>query len=287
VNHIKSWFPWLILGVVSSLNQLRAVENGTNGSFNTTAPTSSDVPNWNLGWTQPTGQTGVTGWDYVGSVNGASAVYLGNNWVLTAGHVGAGTFTLVGTDYSVVSGSAQGIMDANGTADLTLFKLTLAPNLPSLNVSTSAPTPFSAQQTGSFVAMIGYGGGRGETWGFNTVTQIDLLIQPRGFGFVSTDFETVYGTTTSGANSVTNNYTLVGGDSGGGAFIYNSSFGGWELAGINEAVDSSGDSVMVQLSSYTSQIDSIIGTPEPSSAMFLTAGILVILAHSRSSRCKY
>jgi len=41
------------------------------------------------------------------------------------------------------------------------------------------------------------------------------------------------------------------------------------------------------LSSYTSQIDSIIGTPEPSSAMFLTAGILVILAHSRSSRCKY
>jgi len=57
-----------------------------NGAYDTTAPTSANIPNWNTGWPA----SNATGWNYVGQDNGSSAVYLGNGWVLTAAHVGAG-----------------------------------------------------------------------------------------------------------------------------------------------------------------------------------------------------
>jgi len=124
------------------------------------------------------------------------------------------------------------------------------------------------------VAMIGFGGGQGKTWGYNTVTENNLSVQVTGFSYTTTDFETDYA-------PPVNDYYLVPGDSGGGDFIYNSTSGQWELAGINEAIDESNNSYLVQLSAYASEINSIIVTPEPSSAVFLGFGVPALLWRSR------
>ena len=263
----KRFLVTLILLFLLLGSPARAILVGSS-TYNTAAPTGSDIANWSTGW----GAVGVTGWDYVGTVNGASGVYLGNNWVLTAAHVGAGNFTLGSTSYAVV-GTPQLI----GSADLTLFQISTAPNLPSLTIATTAPVVFSRNNSGSSVAMIGYGGGNGKTWGVNTVTannqpiSVSVGTPPNQTNYgPTTDFETAYGTTTHGSSSVTNNAQLVLYDSGGGDFVYNSATSNWTLAGINEAnnpISSNPgfyDSYMVQLSSYATQIDAVIAVPEPS-----------------------
>jgi hypothetical protein len=281
---------YLSLLAVFSTSQIRAVELGISPSqtYNTTAPTSSDIPNWTTGW----GASGVTGWNYVGNLFvanaapwGVSGVYLGNNWVITAAHVdslgniGAGTFKLGTTSYSIISGSVQGI----GTLDMVLFQIntnsTPAPSLPSLTIATSPPTAFSILNAGSSVAMIGFGDGHGETWGLNTVTSTNVSVQLSTY--TTTDFATAYGTTTQGPFSVTNNANFVNGDSGGGGFIFNSSTGNWTLAGLNEAVDTTPnhpDSYLVQLSNYSTQINTITGVPEPSTCALASVGALLLSA---------
>jgi hypothetical protein len=248
-----------------------------NGIFNTTAPTGTDIANWDTGWGSP----GITGWNYVGQINGgASGVYLGNGWVLTAAHVGAGSFTVNGGSYLAVPGSAQGITDSNGTADLTLFQIATQPNLPSLTLSLNPPVPFSRTQTGSTVAMLGFGGGHGETWGVDTVTQINELVDLHpSFPYVSNDFFTVDGQFFDGPASIINNYQLVSGDSGGGDFIFNAATQTWELAGINEVTGSgtfNGQNVnisgMVQLNTYASQIQAVV-TPAPEPATWALLGL--------------
>ncbi len=256
----------LCLGLLMASAQ--AVENGSTGTFNETAPTPTDIPNWNVGWAQPQGQSGITGWNYVGIVAAsggpASGIYLRNGWVLTAGHVGAGNFTLGSGTYTVVSNTAYtGFTWTYGgtvyTADITVFQVqpdgvtTFAlPNLPALPIATSAPS------VGSQMAMLGFGDGNSqvttETWGLNVVTAHDVAIGVESFG--TNDIETAYGTP--------NNYYLVVGDSGGGDFIYDSLSSRWQLVGFNEAVDqSNNNSYFVQLSTYASQINAITATPVP------------------------
>ena len=272
----KSLISFLLL-LTASLHQARAIQDGSG--FNTTEPTNTDVANWTTGW----GASGVTGWAYIGSGNDASCVYLGNNWVLTAGHVGAGTFTLQGTAYAAVPGSARSLSNQYGTADLTLFQIVSGPSLPALMLATSSPVSFSRWQSGSQVVMLGYGGGQGETWGLNTVTSNNILVSINGYSYESVDFETAGGTTTSGTSSVTNDALLVLHDSGGGDFIYDAAKGKWLLAGINEAVNGS-DSYMVQLSAYATQINSIVNAvPEPQTWVFLGLGVAVFLIQ-RSTR---
>jgi hypothetical protein len=278
-----------IVGLACLLAPAKAVENGTDSSYNTKAPTITDISFWNTGW----GNDSVTGWDYVGTVaaggGSASGVYLGNGWVLTAGHVGSGTFQLggpIGPTYSVVPGSTQGL-PGSPNADVSLFQITSSPNLPSLNIATSSLTAFSDSQAGSSVVMLGYGEASGftttEAWGLNTVTQTGVNVMITDTSFSSTDFETAYGTTPGEHSSVTNDYYLNVGDSGGGDFIYNSSLGEWQLAGINEAHDDANDAFMVDLSAYQSQINEIIATPEPSSVVFLGFGALALLGRFRGA----
>jgi len=138
---------------------------------------------------------------------------------------------------------------------VVLFQITAPPSLPPLTLRPSAPVPFSGGAADS-VALIGYGGGA-ETWGFNTVSGVNFTLQL--LGRFTTDFYTTNGTTTIGTQSVTNNATLVSGDSGGGDFIFNASSGKWELAGINEATGNS--SYFVQISAYAQQIAEITGLP--------------------------
>jgi hypothetical protein len=264
-----------LLVLVCSADPVLAVEVGT--IYQTTAPTGADISNWDSGWNGG----GVTGWDYVGQISGgASATYLGNGWVLTAGHVGPGEFDLGGNSYAEIAGSAHTI----GTADLSLFQInTTATNsgsvlgLSSLTLSASPPTAFNGVG-GSQVAMIGYGGTGAESWGVNTVTQDNVSVTLTGASWLSNDFLTVLGTTTVGNGSVTNTAALVGGDSGGGDFIRNPLTGRWELAGINEAVGTLGSgqsvSAFVQLATYEPQIEAIMSpVPLPGSAWLMFSGL--------------
>lgn len=238
-----------------------AVETGS--TFQSTKPTDAQVSNWSLGWSNT---RGLTGWDYVGYLNGASGVYLGNGWVLTAGHVGSAPFTLQGTTHAVVAGSVKSITDPTyGLADITLFQIENAPNLPALTMA-----PYL--DAGDTVVMLGYGGASGggsvETWGQNTVQQNLYLVTPKGYTYKTLDFQAL---AAAGMGQV------VTGDSGGGDFVYRD--GVWYLAGINEAVDTSGNSYMVYLSYYESEIEAAMATavPEPCTwALGLVGGGLLL-----------
>lgn len=253
-----------------------AVEVGSG--YQTTAPTGTDIANWDAGW----GQSGITGWNYVGEINGgASATYLGNGWVLTAGHAGSGDFNLDGNTYTEIPGSAQTI----GTADLSLFQIDTTStsgtqlSLPALALSSSDPVAFNGA-TGTQVVIIGYGGSSpdgNESWGVNTVTQINQSVAI-GSSYVSNDFLTILGTTTIDGHSVTNNAQLVAGDSGGGDFIRNPATGLWQLAGINEAVGTTSQgqqlSAFVQLDSYAPQIEAAMTpVPLPASVWLMLCGV--------------
>lgn len=111
----------------------------------------------------------VFGWGNVGSVNGASGVYLGNGWVLTVDHLGypsgitLDSITnnmLVSTTYDVDRPAIQlrnpydpnDPQDSNALADLQLFHVKDAPtNLPTLNIASSSPT------AGTSFTAIGFG----------------------------------------------------------------------------------------------------------------------------------
>ncbi|HEY0257047.1 MAG TPA: hypothetical protein VGC39_06365, partial [Candidatus Methylacidiphilales bacterium] len=171
---------------------LQAVE--ANGNFNNNSDPGSGVPNWTTGW-----NGGFDGWNYVGQVNGASGTYLGNGWVITAAHVGAGNWTLNGTTYPMIPGSSTSL--SGGNFDLVLFQISSPPALPQLFIRQTPLVPFSASNTGDPVVMIGFGGSHGETWGADTVTAAN-----QGEGLASwftIDFLATFGTTTIGSQSVT------------------------------------------------------------------------------------
>jgi len=251
----------LLLGVLAVfVPRARAIESGA--SYYTSDPGSAP-------------------WNYVGAIasaNGdASGVYLGDyngtNWVLTAGHVGAGSFTLGGFTYDAIAGSAFSIANGNGSpADLSLFQISGTPGLADLTIAASAPPG------GATVQMIGFGGGK--SWGTNTV-----------YGYSN---YTLDGTPYGGMGIVTlasgeggNGAQGVSGDSGGGMF-YDVS-GNWILAGTLSGVgdimagggtDLGQGTVAVDLADYSGQILSDIDSvaiPEPSNYA-VTMGLGVILA---------
>jgi hypothetical protein len=228
----------------------------------------SSVAHWSTGWSGS-----ASGWDYVGTVGSASAVYLSNGWVISAAHVDLGggsyTFTLNGITYTIVTDSITYI---DGT-DLVMFQISEVLDLPTLTISTSTP------KFGSTVVMIGYGGGT-KAWGTDTVSGINQTVSVSS-SYSNTDFYVRQ-----------NSSKAISGDSGGAAFIYNSSTGEWELAGILEATgsDSNGNSYtyIVQLSEYAEEIETIMQTsyiPEPGTLALLAAGG-VLLAAVRLARRK-
>ncbi|MFM8655832.1 MAG: trypsin-like serine protease [Chthoniobacterales bacterium] len=205
------------------------------------------------------------GWANVGYINGASGIYLGAGWVLTAAHVGAGNISFSGISYSPLAGSS--IVLTNSTigrttnTDLLMFQLASTPaGLGPLTLASSAPT------LGTGVTMIGAGRDRGaftkwnvntnttpwtwtETssqtpnaagyqtleansmrWGTNTVSTNNLWVSVANGSRDVTSFVTTFTDTVSASDEA----QAVLGDSGGAVFTKKES--GWELSGAIFAV---------------------------------------------------
>jgi hypothetical protein len=203
-----------------------------------------------------------SGWDYVGAVSGASGIYLGayngNSWVLTAAHVGPGTFTLASTAYNYVANS---YVQITGT-DLGVFQIEGSLSLPNLTLAATTPV------MGSSITMIGYGRNRATdptTWyvdvGTNPFTwsesSFPAAVSFDGYKWAAgqtkrwgTNLVSGTATISYGYGNVKSLYTTFDnsageaqgapGDSGGGVFFNNS--GTTELAGL-----------MVTIASYSGQ----------------------------------
>lgn len=93
--------------------------------------------------------TNTPDYNFVGQIGGASGVLVGSDLVLTAKHVGAGTFTLPGIgSFNVVANSA--VSDPN--SDLTLFRIDVGSS-----VLQHAVIDVSQMNFGDTVTMVGYG----------------------------------------------------------------------------------------------------------------------------------
>ena len=283
------WLP-LLLCLLVPTGALAVVINTGDGSGNTTPP--PDDP----------------GFANVGSAsNSLTGVYLGNGWVLTARHVGDVDFTFDGIFYQAVPGSRRLISKAGMEADLAMIKLSgPEPPLPPLALA-SAPIA-----VGEDVTMIGNGwnreanatcwnmswvelacpggvfegyerfGPRVIRWGLNRVTGIDGYVA--GPGLSTRAFEAVFDEA-----GLVDEAQLVGGDSGGGAFLERS--GEWELVGIHFAMGAfmsqpadtavfGNLSAMADVYHYRPEIEAILFTPPhvpvlPWPALLLVGGLLL------------
>jgi hypothetical protein len=199
-------------------------------------------------------------WANVGSLNGATGVYLGVfggvPWALTAAHVGAGTLQLESGSFAA-AGPAVSIRNPdNSPTDLAAFPLTTTPTLlPNLSLASAAPAPNSivlligngSRETGSLLYWdvkvdpdgptwtalasaagsnrSGYAlGGSGKRWG-------EAL-------YTSTFDYTLGSVTQTGVATLfvgaTGSSQAAGGDSGGAIFFHNGT--SWGLLGIISAV---------------------------------------------------
>lgn len=263
------------------------------GTGNTTAP--SDDP----------------GWSNVGLLGIGTGVYLGNDWVLTAAHVGAGSIVLNGSSYAMAPGTAIQLTNGgepgkSALTDLVLFRLATTPvGLGGVTIASSSSAP------GSAVTMIGSGRDRGAftqwtvdttttpwtwtevasggsaagyqtvtsramRWGTNTVNSSGLWIDD-GVGdtkMLATIFNDFPGNSTEAQAAY--------GDSGGGVFHKNGTT--WELAGLILTVggysgqpDPGANAVFgdatyaADLSFYGPQIMAIV--PEPGALLLAVAAL--------------
>lgn len=269
-----------------------------DGSGNTSAP--ADDP----------------GFANVGVRGTATAVYLGNRYVITANHVGVGSVNFGGTTYAAESGTSVRLDNPTGMGlstktDLVIFRLASDPGLPSLDVTTSAPS------VGSDFVMIGRGRTRevDETmWDVdtnttpNTWTETNIPPNAEATGYDTTSTRTVRwgenemaGSQTIDLGSqgdllslytqfdesgMTHEAQSVAGDSGGAVFWKDGSE--WKLAGIMNAVGGptySGASnqwayytavtFVADLSQYSDQFISLIPEPSVSSLMLVSCSTIL------------
>jgi len=79
--------------------------------------------------------------------------------------------------------------------------------------------------------MLGYGGGFGETWGYNSVDFTKPANQCRRF-LIQTILSRLTGTFNNGSNQLDEYGQVVVGDSGGGDFIYNALTHQWNWSAL-------------------------------------------------------
>jgi hypothetical protein len=279
--HEASWLPVLIAGAFAlSFNASAIID--ANSSSNTNAPTDGSP------------------WSNVGAVNGASSVYLGGGWVLTASHVGVGSVYFNNISYAP-DGSSLRLTNSDGSVtDLIMFHLVAYPPLPGLPVASSTPSFFSQ------IDMIGHGFIAGspqttfgnytgfswsaaqfKSWGNNKVDLGGTMTINIGYGTLTaytTDFTSPG---TIGPTSQTSDEGQVApGDSGGGVFQMNGS--SWELVGLldaelyftNQPASTSvyGDGTYVaDVATYRSQIVSVLAASPVPNLSVATSGNSVLV----------
>lgn len=223
------------------------VINTTSGASNTNAPANDP------------------GWANVGVLNGASGIYLGAGWVLTAAHVGVGNIFFAGVSYSALTNTlvqlTNSVPGKTMFTDLIMFQLASTPaGLGTPTLASSAPT------LGTSVTMIGAGRDRGNftkwnvntnatpwtwtvttsptanaagyqtlesrtmRWGTNGVSATDFWVDATNGSPDVKSFATTFTDTASASDEA----QAVLGDSGGAVFTKNES--AWELGGVMFAV---------------------------------------------------
>jgi len=217
------WLALAIFVLGAAPSQAVLISTG-GGTGNVTAPV--DDPGFANVGTRTTGYT---------------VLYLGNRWVLTANHVGAGDVILAGQTYAAMPQSEVRLLNQDGTnADLLLFKLLLSPHIPSPVIASQTPG------IGSVVTLIGNGADRGAAtvwngiagfyWGttntirWGTAPVAEQAVDVSLGGSVTRTFTTVFQKRTTPFPA-----QAAVGDSGGAVFVKVN--GVWNLAGVMVAVD--------------------------------------------------
>ncbi len=302
----RAWMILSAIGVGLLMRPMRsqAVVIGSNPADSNTNAMNGVAPE------------GFPGWNNVGAVNGASGIYLGNGWVLTADHVNAGPITFGAQTFNPNGNTVR--LDNpsdHSPTDIVLFQLTTLPNLPNLSLATTSPiigTPYlnigfglnrntALQSYDSNFAVIttgtptyqgyGFGSANVKSWGTNAIVNLGTIGQPDNLEVINVGFGnlTVFGGTFSQDTD-----QIVSGDSGGAVFNANTG----QLIGMNDAIDLydgqpfgialfGNDSLMADLATYSTQIEQITGVPEPTCVGVLAfAGLGLVRRPYRGQRSK-
>ena len=279
------WFHWL-LGAVCLLTPIdfasAIVFYSQGNDVNLTNP-GNGLPWENV--VQMQSSTGPIG----------TGVYLGNRYVLTAGHVGPLTSVKVGlVDYLIDSSPAVAIE----TADMKLVRLASDPGLGGVRLNTNP-----SGDTGNSY-LVGYGVGRASSsllssspvtwgdsstalkrWGTNLVDGTIAGVQVGGYtsDLLRTQFNsnagineaalTIYDSGSALFRQIGSEWYLVGL----GAYVQNS---GYSLASTQFNSKDSDDSYFIRISSYAGSSVMIggVGVPEPSSQSLLFVGAAFLSA---------
>jgi hypothetical protein len=254
---------WLVLAVAllaAGPSGGIAIVSG-NGGGNTTPP--ADDP----------------GWDHVGirASGNLAAVYLGNGWMITANHVGAGDVILGGVAYPWIPGSAHQLTNPGGSlSDLVVFRLRTEPPLLWLPIrSTTPPVGTSlvivgrGQQRTTATTWRGHNGYQLGTsgymrWGTNVVLQTNVTLPISGT--TTTGFSMIFSETGGTPDEAQG----TPGDSGSAVFVKNGDT--WELAGLAHTIENytgqptdvvlfGNKTMMSDLSVYAAQINALVATP--------------------------
>ena len=224
-----------------------------------------------------------------------TGVYLGNRYVLTAGHVGPLTSVKVGfVDYLLDSSPAVAI----GRADMKLVRLASDPGLGGVRLNSNPSAD------GGAAHLVGYGVGRAPssllgtspvTWGdSSTATKrwgtnfVDGAIGAALVGGYTSDLLRTQFNSNAGVNEAALTiydsgsalFRQIGSDwylVGLGAYVQNS---GYSLASTQFNSKDSDDSYFIRISSYAGSSVMIggVGVPEPSSQSLLFVGAAFLSA---------
>ena len=279
-----SWLLWGVFWLyLSSFDQARAIVFFSQGNdANLTSP-GGGLPWDNVVQMQsPTGPIGT-------------GVYLGNRYVLTAGHVGPLTSVKVGfVNYLLDSSPAVAI----GTADMKLVRLASDPGLGGVRLNSNPSAD------GGAAHLVGYGVGRAPssllgtspvTWGdSSTATKrwgtnfVDGAIGAALVGGYTSDLLRTQFNSNAGVNEAALTiydsgsalFRQIGSDwylVGLGAYVQNS---GYSLASTQFNSKDSDDSYFIRISSYAGSSVMIggVGVPEPSSQSLLFVGAAFLSA---------
>ena len=279
-----SWLLWGVFWLyLSSFDQARAIVFFSQGNDVNLTNSGNGLPWENV--VQMRSDSGPIG----------TGVYLGNRYVLTAGHVGPLTSVKVGfVNYLLDSSPAVAI----GTADMKLVRLASDPGLGGVRLNSNPSAD------GGAAHLVGYGVGRAPssllgtspvTWGdSSTATKrwgtnfVDGAIGAALVGGYTSDLLRTQFNSNAGVNEAALTiydsgsalFRQIGSDwylVGLGAYVQNS---GYSLASTQFNSKDSDDSYFIRISSYAGSSVMIggVGVPEPSSQSLLFVGAAFLSA---------